>query len=218
MAQTSQPPNHHSSLYGQREPLVPGVSPHLAPQHQPPSSRPEFGHGHPRLQESRETALFDRFRERPERNEAFEFGAVANRVSEREREREHLAREREYQEQLLHQQRFGHHTPPVTQPRYAAPPQAVPERSTATPLSHGGYPLARDHHSQQAYAQRQYDIEQEQQRRDFERERSRQSRIHEHAAAAEERQRQIQLEQLRRNQEPMYRRPEERYQPGMPPR
>ena len=221
MTQTSQPPAHHG-FFGQRETHAPGVSPHLGPQHQPPSSRPELGHVHPRLQE-RETALFDRFRERErdrERNEAFEFGAVRERVNEREREREQqLAREREYhQEQLIHQQRFGHHTPPVSQQRYA-PPQAVPERNTATPLSHGGFPAQREMHNQQAYTQRQFEFEQEQQRRDFERERSRQSRIHEAAAAAEERQRQIQLEALRRGQqESLYRRPEERYQPGMPPR
>jgi len=215
LAQTSQPPTHHNGPFGQREPLAAGLSPHLAPQHQPPVTRPEFAHHHARPSDTREGA-FDRFRERDrERNEAFEFAAVRERINEREREREQLAREREYQEQMAHQQRFGHHTPPVNQPRYA-PPQAVPERSTATPISHGGYPSQRDVQHQQAYTQRQYEFEQEQQRRDYERERSRQSRIHEAAAAAEERQRQIQLDAMRR-QEPMYRR-EERYPPGMPPR
>jgi hypothetical protein len=110
-------------------------------------------------------------------------------------------------------QRFGHHTPPVNQPRFA-PPQAVPERNAGTPLSLGGYPPPRELHvQQQAMSQRQYEFEEEQRRRDYERERSRQSRIHQAADDAAR----IQMEAARRAQEQVYRRPDERF-PGMPPR
>ena len=166
--------------------------------------------------------MFDRFRER-ERDqnreaEAFDLMAMRDRDRARqEREREALAvaaaREREYAEHMAQQQRFGHHTPPVSQPRFP-PPQAVPDRTTTTPLTHGGYPSQRDLHAQQqAMSQRQYEFEEEQRRRDFERERSRQSRIHQAADDANR----VQLEAARRAQEQVYRRPDERYA-GMQPR
>lgn len=214
----NQPSALHATHYGQREAHVPGVSPHLGPQHHPlPTSRAEFAPQ--RMQEPRDT-IFDRFRERepPREVEAFDLMAMRDRDRARqEREREAIvaaaaaAREREYAEHMVHQQRFGHHTPPVSQPRFP-PPQAVPERSTATPLSLGGYPAQRELHVQQpSMSQRQYEFEEEQRRRDFERERSRQTRIHQAADDANR----VQMD-LRRAQE-AYRRPDERY-PGMAPR
>lgn len=213
MGQTSQPPSHHGGHFGHREQLQPGMSPHLGPQHgPPPSTRPEVPREIGVLQNQ---AMFDRFRER-ERPLDFDFAGVRERALDRERE-QHAAREREYREQVELHQRFGHQTPPVNNPRFPPPQQAVPERNTATPLSHVGYP-PREAHNQQL-AQRHYEFEQEEQRRHFERERARQSRIHEAAAQAEDTQRRIQLETLRRNgQEPLFRRPEDRYSGGMPPR
>ncbi|KIW09564.1 uncharacterized protein PV09_00437 [Verruconis gallopava] len=208
------PPALHAGHYGQREPLAPGHSPHLGPQHHPPSNtRPEFGI-HQRLQEQPREALFDRLRERERDREHFDYAAARERD---QREREQALREREYQEQMAHQQRYGHHTPPVNQSRYP-PPQAVPERSTATPLSHVGYPPPQDHHAQAV--QRQYDYNQELQRRDFERERSRQNRIQQAAADAEVLQRRARMEaEVRRvHEQQQYRRPEEQRYPGMPPR
>jgi hypothetical protein len=117
------------------------------------------------------------------------------------------------QEQMAY---YGHHTPPVSQPRFP-PPQPAPERNVATPLSHVGY-APPPQPPPNSHSQRQFEFNQEVQQRNFEQERSRQIRNQREALKAEEVQRRRQQEaELRRTQEQAFRRPEERYT-GMPPR
>jgi serine/arginine repetitive matrix protein 2 len=207
------PTSVHGNPYVQKEALAPGHSPHLPAQHHPPpTSRADFGYPQQRLQETRE-ALLDRFRERE--RESADYAAAREREV-REREREAARAQHDYEGRLAaHHRGYGHHTPPINQPRFPTP-QAMPERNTATPLAHAGYPPPQDVHSVQM--QRQFDIQQELQRREYERERSRQSRIQHAAAEADELQRRARADaEMRRMQEHNYRRPDERY-PGIPPR